>query len=569
MPDRLGPYSLLDRIGEGGMGVVFLARDATDRTVALKVLRSSVAGEPTARRRLAREVETMRRVRSPYVAEVIDADLAGDMPYIATRYVPGRTLEDVVTQGGPLPPAALLRLVCGLSDALSAVHAAGVVHRDLKPSNVMLQGEVPVVIDFGIAQGPDATRLTMTGMFMGTPGYLAPEVIEGQPSSEASDIHAWGATVAFAAVGHPPFGTGAYEAIFYRIVNGQPDLTGVPPVLLPLLAAALNRDPALRPPAVQLSAQAAVLSPEAFVAGNGFGSNAMAPPLAAMPATRADVPVGPAVPAAPGFAPPGTAPLASGQPPPADFHDVLPPVQYTPARSRPPGAGAAAFSPGSPFAPRPARGSASARWHSGLVIGTMVVAVSVSVILPVVGTAVALALIMALRAGELAQQRAAVRRSARGERAGDTVLQAALFPWYLARAVLGALLMIPFALAAAVVAGGAAIVAAPSHQLSRAVAVAAGTLVAFYGLGPGSGRNRRQLHRIYDAAISTRIAQAVALAGMTALALAALTAAISWPSVYWPTVPPGGFWHFGVIHVRRLGNLGIAGRLLLAHLRRW
>ncbi|HSS89186.1 MAG TPA: serine/threonine-protein kinase, partial [Streptosporangiaceae bacterium] len=237
MPDRLGPYRLLGQIGEGGMGVVFMARDASERTVALKVLRSVAAEEPMARRRLAREVETMQRVRSPYVAEVIDADLAGDMPYIVTRYVPGRTLEQVVTESGPLPPRALGRVACGLADALAAVHAAGVVHRDLKPSNVMLLDELPVVIDFGIAQGPDATRLTMTGMFMGTPGYLAPEVIEGQPSSEASDVHAWAATVAFAATGHPPYGSGGYEAIFYRIVNGQPDLTGAPASLLPLLTA--------------------------------------------------------------------------------------------------------------------------------------------------------------------------------------------------------------------------------------------------------------------------------------------------------------------------------------------
>ena len=191
VPDRLGAYRLLDRIGEGGMGVVYLARDLGHRTVALKVLRSSVAGDPTARRRLAREVETMQRVHSPYVAEVIDADLTGEIPYIVTRFVPGRTLDDLVTECGPLRGAALAQLACGLADALVAVHAAGVVHRDLKPSNVMLVHDTPVVIDFGIAQGPDATRLTMTGMFMGTPGYLAPEVIEGRPSSEASDVHAW------------------------------------------------------------------------------------------------------------------------------------------------------------------------------------------------------------------------------------------------------------------------------------------------------------------------------------------------------------------------------------------
>src|SRR5215831_4235165 len=133
MPDRIGPYRLLGQIGEGGMGVVFMARDASGGTVALKVLRSVAAGEPTARRRMAREVETMQRVRSPYVAEVIDADLTGDTPYIVTRYVPGCTLDEVVATNGPVGGTVLARVAFGLAEALAAVHAAGVVHRDLKP----------------------------------------------------------------------------------------------------------------------------------------------------------------------------------------------------------------------------------------------------------------------------------------------------------------------------------------------------------------------------------------------------------------------------------------------------
>src|SRR5258705_221152 len=251
-PERLGPYRLLDRIGEGGMGVVYLARDPEQRSVAVKILRPAVAGDPNARRRLAREVETMRRVRSPFVAEVLDTDVSSETPYIVTRYVPGRTLDEVVTQEGPLSGARLIRLAAGLADALAAIHAAGVVHRDLKPGNVMLMNGDPVVIDFGIAQALDSTRLTMTGMFMGTPGYLSPEVIEGQNSTSFSDVHAWGATVAFAATGRPPFGTGSYETIFYRIVNGKPDLSGVPAPMAELLAAALRRDPAQRPAAIHL-----------------------------------------------------------------------------------------------------------------------------------------------------------------------------------------------------------------------------------------------------------------------------------------------------------------------------
>jgi hypothetical protein len=201
-----------------------------------------------------------------------------------------------------------------------------------------------------------------------------------------------------------------------------------------------------------------------------------------------------------------------------------------------------------------------------MAFAAIVVAVGISVLLPVVGTLAALALIIMLRAGELAQQRDATRRSARGERRGDTLLLAASFPWYLLRSLLGSLLLIPFALVVAAVTGGVAILLMPGHQLARAVAVAAGALVACYGIGPGSARSRRQLKRIFAAAVSTRMAQAVALAGIAALAVATLAAAVSLPSLYWPALPPGGFWHFGGVHAGRLSHLGLAARLLLS---RW
>jgi hypothetical protein len=649
MPGQRGAYQLLRRIGEGGMGVVYLAQDPGGQAVALKVLRASVAGEPTARRRLGREVETMRRVRSPYVAEVIDADLAGDTPYIVTRYVPGRTLDQVVNENGPLPPAALLRLACGLADALAAVHAAGVVHRDLKPGNVMLLGEVPVVIDFGIAQGTDATRLTMTGMFMGTPGYLAPEVIQGQPSSEASDIHAWGATVAFAACGHAPFGTGAYEAIFYRIVHGLPDLTGAPAPMLPLLTAALATDPSRRPGAVQLSTQAAGLDPASFrlatvpagdrpavqaagvpmtrtdaAAGAGPAAprvpgaaappvSAVAPPApglvpAASPGPAPDVatagpglvPPGPGlVPSGPGLVPPGpgpvppgpgpapaaagsragyeaagTRPMLTGQPgqaapvapvAPADYAGLLPPVQYQPVAGSHPRNGPPPRAQPQPGAPPAAaqRAAVSPRGHAVAVTAAMLVLAGLSVILPVAGSVTALILIILLRAGELAQERATARRSTRGARASDPVLTAAAFPWYMFRSLLGSLLLVPFALAVAVIAGGVTILAVPGHPLPRAIAVAAGIFVAFYGLGPGSGRSRRQLQRIFAAIARTRLAQVAVVIGMGALALAALAAAASWPSLYWPVVTPGRFWHFSG---QQLSQFGPVGHYLLSHL---
>jgi hypothetical protein len=602
MPERLGKYRLLDRIGEGGMGVVFLARDRGHRTVALKVLRSTVAGDPTARRRLAREVETMQRIRSPNVAEVIDADLDGAMPYIVTRFVPGRTLDDLVAQDGPLRGPALSALACGLADALVAVHAAGVVHRDVKPGNVMLFQGTPVVIDFGIAQGPDATRLTMTGMFMGTPGYLAPEVIEGRPSSEASDVHAWGATVAFAATGRPPYGTGPYEGVFYRIVNGQTDLSGVPGPLLPLVAAALARDPAHRPPALQLRAQATVIDPATLVQNNdqpgpyaapvtpaGAGATrsdvapapgepvAYVPPIVTGPPTGEPTvmpPAGGAAPAGAGWpgpaagngagvavpGAPGTRPMAGARPLPDDLGDVLTPVSY--ARPAAPEAG----TPAEPArAARPAAATDPAgrtRWQAVMAAATVVVAASISVILPVAGTAAALLMFAALRTAGLAQRRRAARRAARGARALDPVVTVATLPWLFLRSLFALLLLAPFALAAGAVAAGIAVAVAPGAWPYRALAYAAGALVLCYGFGPGSRMPRAQLRRFFGTFTRGSAPRIVVVLAMTALAAAALTTAVSSPSVYWPTVVPGNVIRFGVMHLGPLRNLGY-----LVHLR--
>ncbi|MGC5011049.1 protein kinase domain-containing protein [Streptosporangium sp. DT93] len=261
--DRLGPYRLLRRLGEGGMGVVHLAVDPQGRQVAVKVLRAEVAGDDVARRRLSREVETMRRVRSEYIAEVIDADVTGHRPYIVTRYVAGRPLDEVIKQDGPMELAALLRVAHGVASALAAVHSVGVIHRDLKPGNVLILDGEPVLIDFGIAQAVDATRLTQTGMFIGTPGYLAPEIIEGHEAGPEVDVHAWAGTLVFAATGQPPFGKGTLEMIFYNITAGKANVDAVPHALQPVLRAALQRDPSRRPPATELAAQVARLLPSA------------------------------------------------------------------------------------------------------------------------------------------------------------------------------------------------------------------------------------------------------------------------------------------------------------------
>ncbi|GAA3441874.1 hypothetical protein Pve01_22360 [Planomonospora venezuelensis] len=245
------------------MGVVHLAVDPQGRQVAVKVLRSEVAGDEVARRRLSREVDTMRRVRSEHIAEVLDADVTGHRPYIVTRYVPGRPLDEVVKQDGPLDLPALLKVAYGVAAALASVHSVGVIHRDLKPGNVLILDGEPVLIDFGIAQAVDATRLTQTGMFIGTPGYLAPEIIEGHEAGPEVDVHAWAGTLVFAATGEPPFGKGTLEMIFYNITAGKANVAGAPRELQPVLRAALQRDPAKRPPAAELAAQVGRLMPPA------------------------------------------------------------------------------------------------------------------------------------------------------------------------------------------------------------------------------------------------------------------------------------------------------------------
>ncbi|WP_433177002.1 protein kinase domain-containing protein [Actinoallomurus sp. CA-150999] len=269
---RVGRYRLVTVLGKGGMGIVYRATDEDGHDFALKLLKPELAEDAAFRRRLAREVDTMRRVRSPHVAEVVDADVAAERPYIVTRFIDGQPLDAVVQAVGPLHSDLLVRLSAGLAEALIAIHEAGITHRDVKPSNVMLIDGAPVLIDFGIAHAADSTRLTQTGMFIGTPGYLGPEVIDGQPPGPAMDIYGWGATVAFAATGRPPFGTGSLQAVLARAVSGEPDTAGVPPHLEPQVKAALSRDPQDRPSATQIASWA-----------RGAGGNSPVPPTVLAP----------------------------------------------------------------------------------------------------------------------------------------------------------------------------------------------------------------------------------------------------------------------------------------------
>ncbi|GAA4482803.1 hypothetical protein GCM10023191_003420 [Actinoallomurus oryzae] len=251
-PETIGKYRPQSYLAAGGMGLVFLALDPEGRTVALKQLHPSISYDAAMRERLRREVAAMRRISSPRVARLIDADLDAVPPYLVTGYVQGRTLYDVVKADGPLRGDRLWRTARGVAEALVAIHAAGHVHRDLKPSNVMVVGDDPVVIDFGIAQEYDATRITREGGAIGTLGYMAPEVLDGASAGPAADVFAWGATIAYAATGRPTFGGGGMQAVALRTYRGAADLDGVPDELRRILSAALAPAAEARPDASAL-----------------------------------------------------------------------------------------------------------------------------------------------------------------------------------------------------------------------------------------------------------------------------------------------------------------------------
>ena len=261
-PEWVGPYRLLGRLGAGGMGEVYLARSPGGRLVAVKVIRPELAADPGFRARFAREAAAARTVSGAFTAPVVDADTEAPRPWLATAYVPGPSLAEAVAQRGPLPPGVVLTLGAGLAEGLQAIHAAGLVHRDLKPSNVLLAEDGPRVIDFGIARAADGSGLTQTGMILGSPGFLSPEQAEGRAVGPSSDVFSLGSVLNFAASGEGPFGAGSVASLVYRVVNGEPNLSGVPEQLRPLIQRCLAKDPASRPTADELLALFSAAQPQ-------------------------------------------------------------------------------------------------------------------------------------------------------------------------------------------------------------------------------------------------------------------------------------------------------------------
>ncbi|MFF3323038.1 PQQ-binding-like beta-propeller repeat protein [Streptomyces sp. NPDC002889] len=273
-PRRIGPFEVLGRLGAGGMGLVYLARSASGRRVAIKTVRTELAEDQLFRVRFTREVEAARAVSGFYTAAVVDADPRAAVPWLATAYVPAPSLEEIVNECGPLPAQAVRWLAAGIAEALQSIHGAGLVHRDLKPSNVLVVEDGPRVIDFGIASGVSNTRLTMTNVAVGTPAYMSPEQARDSRSvTGASDVFSLGSTLVFAATGHAPFhGANPVETVFMLLREG-PDLEGLPDELRPLIDSCMQMEAGLRPSPEDLQAQ---LAPHLFSSGDDDSGTASA-----------------------------------------------------------------------------------------------------------------------------------------------------------------------------------------------------------------------------------------------------------------------------------------------------
>jgi serine/threonine protein kinase len=227
-PTAVGRYRLIGRLGEGGMGRVFLGVSPGGRQVAVKLIHSSHATDRQFRERFTREIEAARKVGGFHTASVVDADPTADPPWMVTALIHGSSLQEAVRQRGPFSVDAVCALGAGLAEGLAAIHACGLVHRDLKPSNVLLAEDGPRIIDFGIARATGASRMTTAGMVVGTYSYMSPEQVRGEMAGPASDVFSLGCTLAFAATAQSPFGDDSIITVVYRITSEPPDLSHVP-----------------------------------------------------------------------------------------------------------------------------------------------------------------------------------------------------------------------------------------------------------------------------------------------------------------------------------------------------
>ena len=545
--DRIGPYRVVQQLGQGGMGVVHLALDQRGRAVALKVLRPHVAHDADARARLGREVATLARVRSPRVAPVFDADLDGDQPYIVTRYVPGPSLDSHVKEHGPLPADELLRLGRGLAEALRSIHEIGVIHRDLKPGNVLLVDGDPVLIDFGIAHDADSSRMTMTGLVMGTPGYLSPEIVEGAEVDAATDWWGWAATLVFAASGHPPFGRGGMEAVLSRVMRGDVDLTGVDERLAPLLYAALTPDAARRPHADEVL-RALERYAEGRPVTEALPVRSRAMPAAAatthLPSANPPTAVLPAVaPSWPADAPGRHQPAPHApQPAPQAWVDPFAGYQHEPRQEVVP---APSAWPGSVPSEREGDPRIGRPRRTDVLLGLLAAIVGGAAIAPLLTLVLVLIGCVLARTVDQSMTATVMRRYTHGRRRSDAAVATAKSPLHL----IGAALTTLFALVLPVLVGLSAVIVAGlvvsqasagestfDHPAALAVGGLVTTLTAWWGPGsPSLRRGTRSLVRGVTGVAPIRVGLTVLLAVAGLLLLGAALSAGA-PATWWPLV---------------------------------
>ncbi|MGW1106904.1 serine/threonine-protein kinase [Streptomyces sp. NPDC002540] len=399
-PRETAGYRLLARIGEGGMGTVYLSHTRGGQAVALKLIRREFGDDPEFRRRFEQEVQAARRVQGYHLVPVVDHDTSGRQPWLASAFVPGMSLHSALTDHGPLPLPTVFRLIGCTALALTAIHAAGVVHRDLKPGNILLGASGPYVIDFGIARAADATQLTRSGGLIGTPQFMSPEHALGEPVGPATDVFSLGLIAALAATGRHPYGTGGAMTVAAQIANTEhrpPRLDGYPQELRPLLERSLAADPRVRITPAELAALCEQSAGRPLSESAGW----LPEPLAAEIARReqaAQLPPQPGRPAQPATDPaavptypPGTGPSPTGATAPAapvppgaqtGFATTLPhqpPTPHTPPQPAYPTVPPPVHAPAPGTAPvpksrKPLRIAAAAGVAVLLVAGTWVIA---------------------------------------------------------------------------------------------------------------------------------------------------------------------------------------------------
>ncbi|MCG2796916.1 MAG: serine/threonine protein kinase [Cellulomonas sp.] len=564
----IGGYTIVAPLGQGGMGAVYRAVDDGGGAVALKLLHPDVGADPVARARLTREAAALQRLRHPAVARVLDVEADSTEAFLVTELVPGRSLDVQVRTDGPLGPQALVDLAVGLHAALAAVHEAGVLHRDLKPSNVMMTTNGPVLIDFGLAQSAGDTQLTSTGLLVGTPGYLAPELLDGQEPGPTGDLWGWAAVLAYAATGHPPFGSGPVGTVLARSRAGEPDLSGLPPRTEAALRAALRPDPVARlQPAELIDALRATAQGEPdpademthVVVDRDAATTTLAGAAGAAGAAANDGRTRVFVPP-----PPGAEPTEVVGPPAPPVPTVGAPEllddrpDLIPGSAGPDEPGLPPVPSGSPSLdldgpPGYQRPPATRRWGSVLALGVLVAAAGTQY--PTITLAVALVGLVLMRAVGSGVEAFHGRRERLGVRGSDRVLAVVGAPWHLLLALLGLLPGVVIGSAVVVIAlgftwwlvgsGQWALTDAPAGAVPTGVGVAVvmgavvllGVLLIWFGpLGRLTRIGaRRTLAVIAPGPLGALVVVVVALAASAVLVARMLAGE---PIVWWPLEAP-------------------------------